>query len=116
MYSGSATEYVGFRCRPEVKALAEREAERRGLSLSQFMRILLDDINSACSGAQTRLNLPEAPQYADASETYLQTYAGVRAILEGRSPQHALVALQAAQAATEQHIKDRLGNGGGHSE
>jgi len=116
MYNGSATDYIGFRCRPEVKALAEREAERRGLSLSQLMRVLLGDEDSACSGAQTRLNLPGAPQYADASETYLETYAAVRAILERRGPQHAPVALQAAQAASEQHIENQLGNGGGRSE
>lgn len=116
MYSSSATEYVGFRCRPEVKALAEREAERRGLSLSELMRVLLADVGSACGGAQTQLNLPDAPQYADASETYLQTHASVRAILEGRNPQHAPVALQATQAAAEQHIKNRLGNGGGRNE
>ena len=116
MHSSSATDFIGFRCRPEVKALAERAAERRGLSLSELMRILLSNVGSTCSGAQGRLNLLDPSQYAEASETYLQTYEAVGDILEGRNACHAPIAIHATQAATEKHIEDRLGNGGGHSE
>lgn len=58
------------------------------------------------------LDLYDPPPLASATQTYMETYAVVRAILESESVPHAQVAAKAARDAAASHIERRLAVGG----
>ena len=117
MPDSSKDAFIGFRCSPRAKAQAEQEAEDKGISLSDLMRKRIEDLDAGDEAASAYLDLFGPPALANTADTYFQTFAAVRSVLEGAGIGHASAALDAAQDATEQHVDRHLSrNGSGREE
>lgn len=64
------------------------------------------------SGAEAYLDLFGPPALANTADTYFQTYAVLRAVLEGAPKAHAHAVLDAAKDVAEQHVEQSLSGGG----
>jgi hypothetical protein len=63
-------------------------------------------------GAEAYLDLFSPPALASTADTYFQSFAALRAILEGAPKAHAHAVLDAAEDVAESHVERRLAGGG----
>jgi hypothetical protein len=64
--------------------------------------------------ASLYLDLFGPPALANTADTYFQTYAALRAVLEGAPKAHAHAVLDAAEDVAEQHVERSMSRGGYH--
>jgi hypothetical protein len=64
------------------------------------------------SGAKAYLDLFGPPALANTADTYFQTYAVLRTVLEGAPKHHAHTVMNAAQDVAESHVERRMDGGG----
>ncbi|PQJ26747.1 hypothetical protein BSZ35_19045 [Salinibacter sp. 10B] len=74
-----------------------------------------DPPREASTVGEVYLETFSPPALASTSDVYMQTYAVVRAILEGMNWRYAATAAKAAHDAAAQHVEQQLSAGGDHN-
>lgn len=90
--------------------MVSRRKPRRSCLTSEATRQRGDGDNPGVG--EVYLDLFGPPALANTADTYFQSFAVLRAILEGAPKGHAHAVLDAAEDVAEQHVERRLSGGG----
>jgi len=96
----------------EVTKGSKRRVDRRSSPPPPSEDPLVEDDQSDVNGLRAYLIYTSPPALADTSETYMQIYALVRAVLDRVPACHAHTAIDAAQDAAEDIYRRRTAGGG----